>query len=875
MKCRNIIILSLAALLVFCGCKKDHFITDRQYRQQVEQDFQQRRQQAQGRDSVLFSGMDTLALHEQEALKFLYAYMPYSDLADYDQVFFLKQVRAAFKAQQDFVWGQTVPEDIFRHFVLVYRVNNEDLDTARLYMQQELKERLKGLSMYDAALEVNHWCHEHVAYRAADARTSAPLATMRTSLGRCGEESTFTVTAMRAVGIPARQCYTPRWAHCDDNHAWVEVWVDGQWYYLGACEPDAELNMGWFAVPSTRTMMVHSFVFGPYKGNEEVNYSTALYSKVNMLPNYAPTRKAQINVLTAGGKPVKGAKVSFKLYNYSEYYPLATISTDENGRATLTTGLGDLLIWATDGRHYAYKKLDLRLQDTLTLWLTREAGKSYVEEYHIVPPVAGEAKVTPTADRKAACDERIAKEDSMRADYVSSFPNEQNWKTYLQPNENLTDAQAWELLHKAEGNYQEVAAFLNRHTSKTDGLYLYDYMKSYSDKDLRDVPAAIFDAQLTTYPVRAEKPMWPLDVYKKGIMPARVSNELIRDWRDISEQLGNEGQHWTVDELRTKWVDNIAVDDTGNYYGCPISPKGVFSLKHSDRHSRNIYFVALCRSVNIPAYLDNATSDIYVWEEDAWHTITLDAGEKTQPTAQLTLIYKGREPQTPVYWSHFTLAKYKDGDFETFDFEDDARMAHFPATIALEPGYYCLSTGNRYLEGDVLSRMEYFEVKEGEKLTKEIVLRPLSPKEEKATYGILNPATEVVEGMATLADYAGEKGMMLLFLGDYREPSKHLVKELQELKGPLAKWGGMVYLVAPEGAKAISWDLPNTDCVLGDAQHPDPLETALLQTLKNSVQLDFKNDYPLVAVVNNRGEVLFHSEGYKIGLAEQLLKVVK
>lgn len=76
--------------------------------------------------------------------------------------------------------------------------------------------------MYEAALEVNHWCHEKVAYRPSDSRTSSPLATVLSGYGRCGEESTFTVTALRSVGIPARQCYTPRWAHTDDNHAWVE-----------------------------------------------------------------------------------------------------------------------------------------------------------------------------------------------------------------------------------------------------------------------------------------------------------------------------------------------------------------------------------------------------------------------------------------------------------------------------------------------------------------------------------------------------------------------------------------------------------------------------------------------------------------------------
>lgn len=72
---------------------------------------------------------------------------------------------------------------------------------------------------------------------------------MKTSWGRCGEQSVFTVTALRAVGIPARQCYTPRWVHTDSNHAWVEAWIDGKWHYMGASEPEAELDVAWFDRP--------------------------------------------------------------------------------------------------------------------------------------------------------------------------------------------------------------------------------------------------------------------------------------------------------------------------------------------------------------------------------------------------------------------------------------------------------------------------------------------------------------------------------------------------------------------------------------------------------------------------------------------------
>ena len=93
---------------------------------------------------------------EKQYLQFLYEYMPLNDLADYDGEFFLNQVRYAIKARETFSWGKKIPEDIFKHFVLVYRVNNENLDTARMYIFETLKDRIKGMDMYNAALEVNH-----------------------------------------------------------------------------------------------------------------------------------------------------------------------------------------------------------------------------------------------------------------------------------------------------------------------------------------------------------------------------------------------------------------------------------------------------------------------------------------------------------------------------------------------------------------------------------------------------------------------------------------------------------------------------------------------------------------------------------------------
>jgi transglutaminase-like putative cysteine protease len=238
-------------------------------------------------------------------------------------------------------------------------------------------------------LEVNHWCHEKVVYTPSDSRTSSPLASVKTAYGRCGEESTFTVAALRSVCIPARQVYTPRWAHTDDNHAWVEAWVDGKWYFMGACEPEPVLNLGWFNAPASRGMLMHTKVFGKYNGPEEVMKRTATYTEINVIDNYAPTARTDVKVIDENGKTVPDATVDFKLYNYAEFYTVARKTTDENGQTFLTAGKGDMLIWAFKNGAFGYAKVSFGKESEVTIQLNKHVNSiaPLSETFDIIPPI--------------------------------------------------------------------------------------------------------------------------------------------------------------------------------------------------------------------------------------------------------------------------------------------------------------------------------------------------------------------------------------------------------------------------------------------------------------------------------------------------------
>jgi hypothetical protein len=428
---------------------------------------------------------------------YLYQFMPQPDKTDYSREFYQQNVALSLKARAEMPWGKTIPEREFRHFVVPVRVNNENLDNSREVFYKALKPRVEKLSMQEAILEVNHWCHEHVTYRPSDGRTSSPLATLRTAYGRCGEQSTFTVAALRAVGIPARQVYTPRWAHTDDNHAWVEAWADGKWYFLGACEPEPVLNLGWFNESASRGMLMHTKAFGNYDGPEEVMSQTPCYTEINVVDNYAPTAQVNVQVVNAKGKPVSGARVEFKLYNYAEFYTVANKTTDKLGHASLTAGKGDMLLWVSKGGLVATRKVSFGKDKQVKIVLNSKELPDLVDLDIVPPPVSGQLPLV-TAEQRAENNRRSAYEDSIRHAYEATMPVE-DWR----------------------GNHRTIQQFLNEAPNK---LMAEKLLGVLAKKDLRDIELAVLkDNQVAAVDTS--------DIYLKYVLCPRVELEWLTPYK--------------------------------------------------------------------------------------------------------------------------------------------------------------------------------------------------------------------------------------------------------------------------------------------------------------------------------------------------------
>jgi hypothetical protein len=857
----------LFALTIFstaCFADNQHFISDNVYRQRVDNDFSVKLK-AVGQQFFNVKGMN-VSCAEMEALQFLYAYMPLADMTDYPTSFYLNNVRSSFKARLEMPWGKSVPEILFRHFVLPLRVNNENLDSCRMEFYNELKPRIAGLTMSEAILEVNHWCHEKVNYEPSDARTSSPLTTVRTAIGRCGEESTFTVAALRAVGIPARQVYTPRWAHTDDNHAWVEAWADGKWHFIGACEPEPILDLAWFNTPASRALLTHTRVFGHYVGPEEVMLETSNFTEINLIKNYANAARCDFHIVDNNGKAVPNAKVEFKIYNYGEFCTVATKYADNAGNTFLTAGRGDMIIWASNNGHYGFTKVSFGRDTSITIPIGENSDLSSVDSLDIVPPVGNAILPEVSEAMRIKNDLRKAKEDSIRNAYIATFINKVSISEIANRIGMPADSIA-PILTASRGNHKIIAEFLESHAH--DGGRALALLSSLSEKDLHDVSLEIlndsYDAKSSILCPRVESEM--LTPYKHFLL-SHIPADLAKDFTSHP------------DHIVTWCRQNIIIDSTLGADRIAMSPIGVWKSHICDSRSRDIFFVALSRTLGIDARKDYVTQKVQYKPSNSseWIDVDFDAvKQSSSATGTLVLQYDGS--QNIQYYNNFTISKIDNGSATLLSYDDGNQGMSwengFKNGISLDVGTYILVTGNRLADGSVLATSRIFRIDKGKSTAVRLILR--SSSSDATVIGSFDSESKFITSAGKEKSILSEVGRGYFILGLIaagQEPSNHALRDIASENKSFEVWGRKMLLLLPDSMqlnavrKLDFGSLPST-AVFGIDHN-----SSILRQITASLKLPDAAQLPVFIIADSFNHVFFVRQGYTIGIGSQLKSIM-
>ena len=787
------------------------------------------------------------------ACKYLYAFMPYSDIGNYPFEVFLDYAENGVQLWKENPQIADMPEDIFLNYVLFHRVNEEEIAPCRTFFRTEIGTRIQGMNFREAALEVNYWCAEEATYHCTDDRTLSALSVYRRGNGRCGEESVFTVNALRSVGVPARQVYAPKWSHCDDNHAWVEIWCDGKWYFLGACEPEEILNKGWFTNASSRAMMIHSRIFDTKIPEGEVIGRDGMVTMLNELKRYAVTKEITVSVKDDQGLPVEGAEVSFEVLNYSEYAPIAEKETDENGRAVLTTGLGSLHIsvraCCNEEWLHAEKAMNTETEDSCEICLRHQtAGENagyekWTAADMFAPHDAPVNTDMPDPEQKERGNKRLAAANAHREQKV------RNWR----------NPECERFLQKEVNRIEKAVA----------ASYREDLLNVLTEKDRTDCLSDVLEEHLDL--AISYHGMMNRDTFVSYVLNPRVDDEVLQKYR---REIKNKFSRDEKQELRNdpsqiwKLVEKAVVSRPEKERSSVITtPAGCLNTCTGSFLSKKILFVAMARTLGVPARLNPHDRSMEYMENGKFVPVLA----KTEKNS--TLILKSGEDTQWKYFQNWSIAKLENGRYVSLKLGTEA-FENQHMNLPLESGKYRILTSNRLPNGNMFANEYHFEIQPGETKEIDLVLREADLEDMLENISMPEFTLRKEDGSTVKASELTADGKHILaFLEEEKEPTEHILNEMMEQEEAFAGYAEKIIFVVrskdaletPTLSKALK-KLKNVQIYYDDFSE-------IINTLGRRMYVD-PDKLPLIIVTNGSLNGIYATSGYNVGTGDMLLRLM-
>ncbi len=220
----------------------------------------------------------------------------------------LENVELALHTRETMPWGPLIPDSVFLRHVLPARVSQEPLTPWRPVFMEHVLPLVEGVSsIEEAVLAVSAWSDSITEYRPTQLRDQSPLVTWSSGIGRCEELTVFFMDALRSVGIPCRQAYTPWWLTVDSNHAWPEVWTPDGWMCLEKVSTeDRAPQENWFTERARSSGLILAIT--PDSVGEALSYSagisflpvTSSYAKTGLLVIECDSSEVWVNVANYG-----------------------------------------------------------------------------------------------------------------------------------------------------------------------------------------------------------------------------------------------------------------------------------------------------------------------------------------------------------------------------------------------------------------------------------------------------------------------------------------------------------------------------------------------------------------------------------------------
>jgi len=655
----------------------------------------------------------------------------------------------------------------FLSYIAKITVTEERITPYReLFEEYGLNDLLKEYtSKKDLAREVNLWTRRYMTFVPTSGRDMAPYDILeRCNIGRCEEMQIFFISAARTLGVPARPAMTPLWAHTDNNHAWVEVYVEDGWRYLGAVEPDYELDYAWFTGSAARAAMIMASAAFPDSSDivlRDGNYNSLINSTPNYDTGHINSRTVKIITKDAEGNPLPDTEIAVMVFNWGMLRSILTVNTDENGHYSLVTGRGSYFISAAKDSLYALHEVpgvggDYRAEIILK---PEEPGSVWSRMQYPDPQ-------HPARKENPAWEEIRRESEEFYNEIINSYQN-------IPFPESEPDSLLQKVWNKCRNNKESFWQFYRANASLSPGFVklvdnidekflwqanpeqwqiLYDF---YQELEELDYPEDILAILLS-----------PTVMYEE--LPQRGMKESLLRWRvgDIEKRIAGiinyTDERYQIDNEKS--VQSLLPFDVA------------MELDFLTAYQLKMLLCSVLRANYVPAAYTRIPDVLSLYFEDRWRYYNIKKRqfvgqeEKSTEDADKMVIYIIDEYEYPIdiKSEQYTLTNRQGSIFYPHNEQPESDGGII--TAELEQGSYQLQIGYRINDNLTRFYLEPVEMREGESFEKIIKLEEY-PRNWEGASG------EIIELLDRLEDYPD--GSVFIVLGDFdREPIRRIVDRL-------------------------------------------------------------------------------------------------
>ncbi len=673
-------------------------------------------------------------------VKFLLEDMPTIDLVSLNADSMLADLYALDSVLDSVPWADEVPEDYFYTYVLPYRVSQEPIEYFRKNHWHELWERVKscGDDMKCAVYRLNEWAYEEMKYEPTSRWDQTAEQTLVRGIGRCEEMAILFIKACRAMGIPARDAYTPYWPFTNSNHAWVEVWTGDRWHFVGGAEV-TPLDNAWFDKASKRAAIIKGIAWGELDSADvPIYYAKNGFTVLNLTPLYSDTTGLTVEVLDQNSAPVESADVWISVFNFSSLRAVAHHYTGKDGKAHFVLGKAGLFVSAGRDSLWNYAILPL-IPGNTTYQITLKLSRTDIPDTAFWLRVVKEVKVEKDTSYKP--DQIVYCRHNLKQERLTACPKE---IMSILP-DSSDETRLLSALNRGRGNREAMIAFWKAHPDQhEDILNLWEAMAT---KDLLLPDSAGWEKLWSQVEeLRSRAGNLPDSIFWNYVANPRILWEDFGFWYDdvwkIARKFADEDFSVKLKKVR-RVVEKLDTLTDRSYFGGMMNPAQVLKARTGGRLERLAVFVALMRVLGVPARIgwDYSSAEYLAPDANEWKRYELPSRgkEKEGDTVRTTgvirakFVFNGQTTTDVDYYDDFSLTKISDGVFDDITPPKEVKDS-FVVFKDVPVGKYAFMTGWRNAFGAPFVRIKPMSVVAG---TTDVVVEGGFPPPEMVAPGDL------------------------------------------------------------------------------------------------------------------------------------------